>query len=105
MALNEEWNVPNSDDERDEAFISCTTNGETTDDIPLQVLEYYEQIEQNKVLELKVKEFRKVIPVANDKTESEDSCVENTDSNDQEGEEGKCKEAIVVDEEEKKDKR
>ncbi|XP_031566069.1 uncharacterized protein LOC116301186 isoform X2 [Actinia tenebrosa] len=57
MDTNEEWSVPNSDDERDEELLGLTQNG--CHDVPVKILKYYEDIEKNKVLELNVKEFRK----------------------------------------------
>lgn len=110
MASNEEWNVPNSDDERDEELILMSKNGENKDDIPIKVLGYYEQIDQNKVLELKVEEFRKFIPVLKDNSKEVDACEVNEGENNE-----KCKEdnndsskdaiVIIEDDEDKKEEK
>lgn len=71
MDTKEEWSVPNSDDERDEALLDLTQNG--CHDLPVKILKYYEDIEKKKVLELNVKEFRK--PFKQDNVdEDKDSC-------------------------------
>ncbi|KXJ21115.1 hypothetical protein AC249_AIPGENE25150 [Exaiptasia diaphana] len=110
MASSEEWNVPNSDDERDKELVLTSQNGENKDDIPIKVLEYYEEIEKNKVLELKVEEFRKIVPVLKDNSKDIDGCGVNERKNDVKCEEDntdKSKDAIVIedDEDKKEDKR
>lgn len=62
MEANEEWVIPNSDDERDEELILASKNDDKYN-IPTKVLQLYDQIEQNKVLEINVQEYRKAIPV------------------------------------------
>ena len=110
MASIEEWNVPNSDDERDEELVLTSQNSENKDDIPIKVLEYYEEIEKNKVLELKVEEFRKIVTVLKDNSKDVDCCEINERKNDEKCEEDntdKSKDAIVIedDEDKKEDKR
>ncbi|XP_032242641.2 uncharacterized protein LOC5516793 [Nematostella vectensis] len=68
------WVIENSDDERDEELKAF--KGNSTGDIPIQILKHYKQIEQDGVIEIKLEEYRKQrkddLPVKQKRKEDEE---------------------------------